>query len=1571
MPMLLLIRMAMFALRSHFRALVKLICALLASTFPAPAIAQTTGCAGTVDPSFVAAYFNETPQKIITDGDRTIAAFDKVIVRLNEDGALDSTFIASLEGPPFDNTVLALVKDSTGAFLFGGYLEKVNDNARPGLARLLPNGDLDTSFPQMNEFFKKWTRVTALATQPDGKILVAGLSYLAGRLPYFVHRLNADGSLDLTFNPVIADKEILALAVEADGSILAGGLFTSIAGHPRNQLCRLQSNGALDETFDPARHIFDVGELNVLPDGKFLARTSPVGWVDSTNIPGTNGLARLNKNGSLDLAFPVGTYIHDMAVQRDGRCLVGFEYDHVKRFLPNGAEDPTFDADTPATAVALDSRERIIIAGTQYINRLYRKSVARLLNDADPCIPLFSVETNGYTFIEANTILSIPIVRSGDVSSPSSVGVWLSGDLRGETLLEDTVTFAAGVTRAEARIAMKDNRTLENARTLGFHLSATASGSALGTAWQATIEVLDASSHNAPGSLDISFNVETPYTYSPLTVLATPNNKIITRVETSIQRLVRFNPDSSEDDAFNYSLNAGPGAFAAWEDKLYVCIAPFDDASNNLFRLLSDGSTDPTFTPPLFKTRYHGNALVALHVHADGKSLVAGYFTNVNDTPLTNFARINADGSLDTSLNTGDIFSRDGSQIFAVHGLADGSYLIGGDFYAYDFDHARPLTHITASGSLINDFFLPPGVTAITCIAGLPDGSVLVGATLSGGNPPSRVLRFSKEGLFNQSFQAAARPGPIHQIIPQVDGKILIVAFGPQPLQRLNSDGSLDPSFYTPLFPFDYVRAALDNAGNLYARTVSRLMRLRAGPYAGSGVFEIAGPQLVYEDEGTAKIKVRRGWSTQGEATVRLKTTDGSAHAGEHYISVDTPVVFADGELEKIVDIPLINNPALALSEVSFNLTLNADAPASTTQTGATNSVTIREAKTGFILLSEPAFISEKPAYPVRVYVRRIGPPNGPASVDVVTDGGTASIGVDYQPAIQRVYFTGGPSNWMEAQSVIITPIDDAVTEEPETIRIFLRDPSPGMSLLDPSTNLFILRDDAEEFRFTQQSITAIQNDNNVTFVVQPIVPSGISRQWTTVHLNYTTEGGTAIPGVEFTPQQGVLTFEPGDPKAKQITIPLLPNSIVGDPTTINLTLTPVEPEILLTNRVAQAILLHPTSVLPAGTHDPRFPQLSNYLITTTSNFVYVLGPVAQSDTTIARFRHDGTFDQSFRTVWTNGVYWLRDLPDGGILLSSYPYTLLRLTPSGAIDPSFKPKLPNLSHFGDAAITPDGKIFLQGYLDITPFTFITQLLPDGSVDPAFDTLYFPDYDNHVGAVELQPDGKVIITGSFTQIRGVPRNGIARLLPNGELDPSFEVQSPVGALRWLPDGRFYSIEYNPTTPSRQSFIRSIVRYNADGTLDNTFNYPSTQTASDYEIPQTDAKGRIYFYDGKTITRTLPDGSPDADFKTPATGTGIETTDHGLLLISAFYYGAPLITRLFMDSPPAAMRPPVTLPNGHVEYSFNFPVGTTYILEATTDFLTWTEISSGTSQEDIVRIEQSSPPAEAVFYRLRSK
>ena len=108
-------------------------------------------------------------------------------------------------------------------------------------------GDIDPAFlaPSVGGGFP--TRVSALAVQPDGKILMGGnFSTVWGAERFGIARLNPDGSLDTAFAPTNVPPDIRAVAIQADGKVVLG------IGYPSSttpSLMRLNEDGTTDTNF--------------------------------------------------------------------------------------------------------------------------------------------------------------------------------------------------------------------------------------------------------------------------------------------------------------------------------------------------------------------------------------------------------------------------------------------------------------------------------------------------------------------------------------------------------------------------------------------------------------------------------------------------------------------------------------------------------------------------------------------------------------------------------------------------------------------------------------------------------------------------------------------------------------------------------------------------------------------------------------------------------------------------------------------------------------------------------------------------------------------------------------------------------------------------------------------------------------------------------------------------------------------------------------------------------------------------------------------------------------------------
>lgn len=252
---------------------------------------------GTLDPTFIVPTsgfeYDVTGIAVQSDGKVVVVGgFDAVggvahagVVRLNADGALDSTFNAQLSS---DCHSVAIQPD--GKIVTAGVFQSANGVARGNIARFNADGSLDVNFAS-GSGASSW--IESMQRMPDGRFVIVGpIHTYNGVTRNGVARLNSDGSLDTTFDPGAGVERgwANAVAVQPDGKVVLGGWFSSIAGKPRLYIARLNADGSLDESFQPG--IGANSEVNILalqPDGKCLVG----GYFTSMNGTKVNGIARL------------------------------------------------------------------------------------------------------------------------------------------------------------------------------------------------------------------------------------------------------------------------------------------------------------------------------------------------------------------------------------------------------------------------------------------------------------------------------------------------------------------------------------------------------------------------------------------------------------------------------------------------------------------------------------------------------------------------------------------------------------------------------------------------------------------------------------------------------------------------------------------------------------------------------------------------------------------------------------------------------------------------------------------------------------------------------------------------------------------------------------------------------------------------------------------------------------------------------------------------------------------------------------------------------------------------------
>lgn len=295
------------------------------------------------------------------------------IARRHPTGEHDGTFNS---GSGADSLIQTATVLDDGTIMIGGYFSQYDGQNRPGIARLLPDGAVDTTFDPGAGFNDNVVRILPVA---GGKYVVAGwFNQVQGADIQGLARLNANGTLDTSFGiGGGADRVVADALVLADGRIVAGGNFTTFNGESRNRLVFLNADGSFDTSSNIGTGFNGpVTALLEAPDGKILV----AGSFSSYNGVSRSRLVRLHPNGALDQEFDAGLgpngAVNSMDVDSAGRTLIGGNfttYDgtsraRIARLRATGGLDSTFNPGSGADAginsvIDLGAADRILIGG--------------------------------------------------------------------------------------------------------------------------------------------------------------------------------------------------------------------------------------------------------------------------------------------------------------------------------------------------------------------------------------------------------------------------------------------------------------------------------------------------------------------------------------------------------------------------------------------------------------------------------------------------------------------------------------------------------------------------------------------------------------------------------------------------------------------------------------------------------------------------------------------------------------------------------------------------------------------------------------------------------------------------------------------------------------------------------------------------------------------------------------------------------------------------------------------------------------------------------------------------------
>ncbi len=773
-------------------------------------------------------------------------------------GDLDPTFgpvgfvITSLS--PGMDRAFAIARQPDGKIILAGTRNQNSSASNIGLVRYNPNGSLDTSFDGdgivTTQVGTTGTEASAVAVQPDGKIVVAGISTISGTGFYTIVRYNPNGSLDTSFDgdgifTVSGIGHPDSIAIQPDGKIVTAGSISLDFFSSDFCIVRVNPNGGLDTTFDT--------------DGKAIV---------SISDPSA---------GNTDLAFAI-------ALQTDGKIVVGGESDFLNtardftlaRLNPDGSLDTTFDGDGKVrtsfggnnqlegiASIAIKPDGRIVAAGYGGENGVRGFTIAQYNTDGSldtsfggdgkVVVPTSSngneraygvaVQPDGKIVAVGYSILKFAVIRLNTDGSPDqafgSNGIVLTPIYSSGSAAARAVLIEPNGKIAVAGSAVKGG--IEEDFVLARYNSDGTPETSLGVFGYVVTNPFNQTDQSSDGR---SIAVQTDQK------IVVGGNRFINET-TTVGMIARYTTEgrldssfASATDGFGFATVIVPGALTQelngvviQPDGKILAVGTYEDQTDAglyVVQFNTDGLRNTSFGGSgngfaKIASADGGGLGQAIALQPDGKILVGGAIPNfVSQTVDFAVYRFNGDGSRDNSFGTSGVAKIDlgsGNDIpFSIAVQTDGKIVLSGAAnFGENIDGNMALVRFNANGSLDNSF--GSGGKVITVLSSFPDiisdiqlqtdGKIVASGTkcsdLACSSGVGAILRYNTNGSPDNSFDGdgvafVQAPGSLANGLSSVEiqsnGKIVAAGITVNPatqsdalVVRYESSGLADSSF--------------------------------------------------------------------------------------------------------------------------------------------------------------------------------------------------------------------------------------------------------------------------------------------------------------------------------------------------------------------------------------------------------------------------------------------------------------------------------------------------------------------------------------------------------------------------------------------------------------------------------------------------------------------------------------------------------------------------------------------------------------------------------------------------------
>jgi uncharacterized delta-60 repeat protein len=515
----------------------------------------------------------------------------------------------------------AMGKTADGGYIIAGLFDRINGTRCKNVSKIDALGNLSGTFHQFNTD----SEVHKILGLPDGKILIAGSFHSLDQTQGSLVRLNADGTIDDTFQKLILNpaESVFDFVIQSSGRIIVVGNFS--VGNSAGVL-RLNSDGTIDDTFKSGiasdlytKVIIDNADSIYTTNGKNLFKLSvngeavsgfPIstdgqinqikmyggkvliaGYFSSVKNSQCNAVAVIEPNGMLNtfrmkISNPSPV---DMAVKADGRIVIVASYQEVNLF--NGQ----------------DQEKTLIYAFSNNVNR-----PRKLLMDENEAF-----------LVSSKTGLTVGAKTKG-----SSI-VRFNKDCIFDATFKCEVTYTSGLSVLG---------TYPDGKFVAF----TDATTPIVKSWTKRLVRF-----NPNGTIDNTFKpvVDGVKWIQSLAIQST--GKILYCSENVLYRLLKTGAKDASFTPITPPLSYNVFTKIKIKDGKIYLAGMFSSingyASSGIVRLLADGAVDATFTSTLPEYAYVSD----FQFQSDGKIVVSGglQFQDFE----TRIARLNTDGSIDES----------------------------------------------------------------------------------------------------------------------------------------------------------------------------------------------------------------------------------------------------------------------------------------------------------------------------------------------------------------------------------------------------------------------------------------------------------------------------------------------------------------------------------------------------------------------------------------------------------------------------------------------------------------------------------------------------------------------------------------------------------------------------------------------------------------------------------------------------------------------------------------------------------------------------------------------------------